>query len=99
MPTPDELNTAPELAVLAVLDSALEAAARALYAFYPEVYDDWYQRPRPEPVNSAYRILSRIGKLEIALDRYRKAVLRASPMESGCAAGLDVRSAEDPAAF
>jgi hypothetical protein len=94
LPTPDELNDAPELAVLAVLQNALGVTWRALYALYPEVYDDWRERPRTEPVISAYRILSRMGKLETAVERYRTAVLSGLLKKSDAADDSDPLSAE-----
>ena len=99
LPTPDELNDAPELAVLAVLDTAIEAAARALVVTHPELWDDWGPRCKQEPVVSACRLLSRAHKLQAALDRYRRAVLRDPRVESGGADGLDVPSAQAPEAF
>ena len=99
MPTPDELNHAPELAVLAVLDTAIEAATRALVAAYPGLSEDWRVRSRTQPEVSAYRLLSRMGKVEAALGRYRQAVLREPPLESDAVDDLDVLSGENPGAF
>ena len=99
LPTPYELNDAPELAVLAVLDTAIEAATRALAAIHPELWDDWGPRCKQEPAVSACRLLSRAHKLQVALARYRRVVLRDPPTESGAADGLDVPSARAPEAF
>ena len=89
MPIPPQLDDAPELAVLAVLDTALEASALALFASDPGLYDDWRVRPRVEPQISAYRLLSRIGKLQVAVARYREEVLREPPPALSAAPDLD----------
>jgi hypothetical protein len=94
MPTPDEVNTAPELAVLAVLDATLEAATRALVAAYPELCDDEGPPSTFEPVICGRRFLSRANKLQNALVRYRKAVLRERPKDSDTPADPDTLSAE-----
>jgi hypothetical protein len=94
MPTPDELNDAPELAVLAALDFTLEAATRALIAAYPELCEDTLPRYRIKPVICGDRILSRVIKLQVALARYRQAVLREAPADSDATDDLDALSAD-----
>jgi hypothetical protein len=76
MPTIEELDGAPELAVLAALDSTLEAAARSLMAAYPELGQDDVPRYRIEPVIRVSQLLAHASRLQVALARYREAVLR-----------------------
>ena len=99
MPTPDELNYAPELAVLAALDSTLEATTRALITVYPELCEDQIPRHRIEAVICGSRLLSRAIKLQAALAHYRQAVLRACPVESDATDDLDMLSGEDSNGF
>jgi len=94
MPTPDELNDAPELAVLAVLDSAIEAATRAIITVYPELCEDQIRRCRTQPVIWGSRLLNRAAKLQVALARYRDAVLREPPGDCDVTDDLDAPSAE-----
>jgi hypothetical protein len=94
MPTPDELNDAPELAVLAALDSTLEAATRALLAAYPELCEDGIPRYRLQPVICGARLLSRAIKLQVALVRYRQAVLRERLVDSDATDDLEALSAD-----
>ena len=82
MPTPYEVDRAPELAVLAALDSTLEAAKRALFAAHPELCDERILRYGSPSVISGARLVSRATKLQVALLRYRQAVLSESPLES-----------------
>lgn len=99
LPTPYELSDAPELAVLAVLDTAIEAVTRALVAAHPELCDDRGPRSKQEPVVSACRFLTRVHKLQAALARYRQAVLRHPPIESGASDGRHTFSRGDARAF
>ena len=94
MPTPDELDYAPELAVLAALDSTLEAAIRALIAAYPDLCQDEIPRCRLEPMISGSRLVNRAMRLQVALTRYREAVLRDHAGRSGTTDDLDAHSAE-----
>jgi hypothetical protein len=94
MPTPHELNEAPELAVLAALDLTLEVATRALIAAYPELCEDKLPRYRIKPVICGDRILSRAIKLQVALARYRQTVLGLDLMDSDATDDLDALSAD-----
>jgi hypothetical protein len=76
-PTPDELVEAPELAVLALLDTHLELALRALVAAHPALGDP--DRPawtlEPSPSRRAAEIFLAWAKgLHQALETYRDAV-------------------------
>lgn len=94
MPTPHELNEAPELAVLAALDLTLEVATRALIAAYPELCEDKLPRYRIKPVICGDRILSRAIKLQVALSRYRQTVLGQDLVDSDATDDLDALSAD-----
>ena len=94
LPTPYELNDAPELAVLAALDFTLEVATRALIAAYPELCEDKLPRYRIKPVICGDRILSRAIKLQVALARYRQAVFHQDPLDSDATDDLDALSAD-----
>ncbi len=72
MPTPKELRYAPELAALAVLDTSIEAAMRALLAAHPELCDDRLQRVGLETVIRGHRLLHLALNLQVALARYRQ---------------------------
>ena len=77
IPTPDELDSAPELAILAALDHTLELATRALACAHPELADPerpyWLlQSPRVPP--AAKTLIHRTAALTRALRAYRKAV-------------------------
>jgi len=88
-PTPDQLDAAPELAVLAVLESALDAAANTLVATHPGLrsgspLDD--ELPRDPPVWVAYELTDRAHALRAAIRRYRIAVTIAWPRCPSCSA-------------
>jgi hypothetical protein len=75
-PTPPEIDRAPEIALLAVLDHALDTAAAAVIAAHPNILDDepLYRRlDRPE-MKAADAILTRARRLRDALDQYRRAI-------------------------
>lgn len=80
-PTPDQLNDAPELAIVAALQATLEASEAALFAANRELeFDD---RPldesdlQPPRVWIAHAILESIQQLNHLLSRYRHAIERA----------------------
>lgn len=79
-PSTHELERAPELAALAVLDRAADVAIAALYAAHPYLGD--HERPCWRPalprVPEAEALLTRACQLQRALARYRDlfAVLR-----------------------
>jgi hypothetical protein len=82
-PDPDELDHAPELAVLAALDSTLQLSLRALVALYPELIDpDRTPWARDCSLTSAAarRLVQRAGPLLRALRTYRAAVCPTSPL-------------------
>jgi hypothetical protein len=77
LPTPAELDEAPELAILAALDDTLETALRALVAAHPQLGDSecpaWVRRTSAASA-AADRILHASKRLAHALDAYRRAV-------------------------
>jgi hypothetical protein len=77
MPTPAELDEAPELAMLAALDHTLEIALRALVAAHPQLGDSecpaWV-RQTSAARDAADRILEASRPLAHAIDAYRRAV-------------------------
>ncbi len=83
-PTPNELAHAPELAVLAALDTTLEIALRALVAAHPALADP--ERPywtlEESPTGSAANVLLGRAKAMLkALAAYRRAAaLRRDPI-------------------
>ena len=83
LPTPPQLEQAPELAVLVALDSTLEVAACALQVAHPEIDDDpecpyWVAR-RDRLI--AENLLILIDKLRTLIARYRKALPEPPPAE------------------
>ena len=77
VPTPTQLDDAPELAVLAALDTALDAAANMLVAMHSELrsgspLDD--ELPLRPAVWVAYELTDRAHALRDAIRRYRIAV-------------------------
>ena len=81
-PTPDELDAAPELAVLAVLESALDAATNTLVATHSELRSgsplDEELPPNPA-VWVGYELTDRAHALRAAIRRYRVAITIACP--------------------
>lgn len=77
VPTPRDLWAAPELAVLAILDAALAAAAEVLFAYHPGLHDlaGTYQGRAPPLCGALAAILvSRFEELRDLLAWYRLAV-------------------------
>lgn len=74
-PTPPELAENPELAVLALLDAALDLAVSALLALYPELADPerpyWIRRPSPD-LDRAATLTRRAHALQDAIAAYRR---------------------------
>jgi hypothetical protein len=74
-PTPPDLAENPELAVLALLDAALDLTVSALLALYPELADPerpyWIDAPSAARDRAA-TIASRAHSLREALARYRR---------------------------
>jgi hypothetical protein len=74
-PTVPELVHAPELATIALLEHALDLAARALLAEHPTLADDFAGTRDDGPVLTLAHAISRqAAVLEQALRRYRQAV-------------------------
>lgn len=83
LPTPPQLEQAPELAVLVALDSTLEVAACAVQVVHPEIDDDPecpYWAAPPDRL-AAENLLVLIDRLRTALARYREALPEAPPAE------------------
>jgi hypothetical protein len=68
VPTPPELDDAPELAVLAVLEHVLRVAETALLAVYPHLVGD--DDPTDPPERIAALILDRAAHLRSAVATY-----------------------------
>lgn len=77
IPCPHELDDAPELAVLAILEVTLRTAISALLCAHPGLDDPerpyWIRRPFSEDV--AQRIVARAGPLAGLVRNYRSALL------------------------
>jgi len=77
IPTPDDLDGAPELAILAALDLTLELAASTLLCAHPELLDPerpyWLGSPT-RAATIAKTLLRRTWGLQRALRAYREAV-------------------------
>lgn len=95
MPTLEELSCAPEMAALAVLDFAIEAATRALLAAHPELCEDRIPRTKLRAVVLGYRLMNLTGKTQVALARYRQVIAPDRPVPPDATDDLDVLSAED----
>lgn len=83
LPTPPELEQAPELAVLVALDSTLEIAACAVRVAHPEIDEDPecpYWVAGPEGL-AAEKLLELIDLLRAAIDRYRETLPEPPPVE------------------
>lgn len=77
-PPPLELRViaaAPELATLALLDSALCVCATALRAEHPTLDHDLRPDPEPPSLREARRLLAAAHRLRATLDRYRTTVI------------------------
>jgi hypothetical protein len=79
-PEPQDLAEAPELAILVVVDEALETALAAIVAAHPELEDDpfepeWDSRqPAHARFYAADAVIYVAHALRCAIDRYRCAV-------------------------
>ncbi len=83
LPTPPQLEQAPQLAVLVALDSTLEVASFAVQIAHPEITDDPecpYWVARPDEL-AAERLLTLIERLRTVIARYRKALPVIPPAE------------------
>jgi hypothetical protein len=84
LPTPHQLERAPQLAILVALDSTLEVAICALQVAHPELDDDpespyWVARPDR---HAAEKLLELIDRLRTAIARYRKALPDPPPADT-----------------
>ena len=76
-PTPDDLECAPELAILAALDHTLELAIAALVCAHPELRDPERPYGLGPPTHSltlAKTLVRRTHGLQRAICAYRKAL-------------------------
>lgn len=71
---PERLVQAPEMAVLRVLDEALEAACFALLAEHPSLVSEDARRDDPATLRLAQRLIRRAALMERDLRRYAAAV-------------------------
>jgi hypothetical protein len=71
---PRTLAAAPELATLALLESALTVCATALRAEHPTLDHDLRPHPEPLSLREARRLLAAAHRLLGCVDRYRSAV-------------------------
>jgi|GEM_PF-1412378 len=82
LPTPKDLWTAPQLAILAVLDITLEMVTCTLLAQHPDIFDDekpyWIRTDLSSAM--AEVILSDIRSLRASMEGYR--FMLAAEMES-----------------
>ena len=69
------LAAAPELATLALLDHALAVCTASLLAQHPTLGHDLRPDPEPPSLREARRLLSAAQRFQIAITRYRRAVL------------------------
>jgi hypothetical protein len=80
LPNPHELDDAPELATLAILEVVLQTTISTLLCAYPALVDSerpyWIRRPVNEDV--AQRIVARAGALARLAGNYRAALLVAN---------------------
>jgi len=82
LPTPADIADNPELASLAILDSALDISATAILAQYPEIHSpDWPldSHPPPDPPTYAANVLlTLLGATRTAVRSYRETILRSA---------------------
>ena len=78
LPSPPELDRAPECAVLAAIRAVLPVVSYALLAATPELADD---DPRPPfaVAHAARTLLTDLDRLRISIDHYRSVVATLSP--------------------
>ena len=76
VPTPPQLEQSPELGVLAAIDCALQTAASALLAVYPEFCDMEPREPPSPTALGALQIISAAEQLHASITGYRSAIER-----------------------
>lgn len=74
---PEDVADAPELLVLACLESALHTLSVALVAAYPELLTELARQRDPPPLAGARRLVQHAHRLERAIGRYRRDLDRA----------------------
>lgn len=72
-PSFEQLSDAPELATIAVLETAATMAILAVGAEYPELASDHVDRRRPD-LRAAIELIKLGRALDLAIARYRRAV-------------------------
>jgi hypothetical protein len=72
-PSFEQLAAAPELATLAVLETAAIMAILALGAEHPELATDNFDRPEPA-LRAAIELIKLARAIDLALARYRRAL-------------------------
>lgn len=72
----EQLRTAPELAVLAILEASATTAIFALAAVYPELHEIHDPADDIATAIAALSVIEQARALGIALTRYRRALLR-----------------------
>lgn len=75
LPATADISASPELGVLALLETALDLVLISLVAAYPD--DEPDAEDLPAERRAARGIVSAIGALFVALDRYELALARA----------------------
>ncbi len=76
LPTPPEIEQAPEIALLSVLQRTLDVTVYALLAIHPYLTADepCYRHLDLPEINAADAVLAHAHRLRDALDRYRRAI-------------------------
>jgi len=69
------LAAAPELATLALLDTALDVCTAALMAEHPTLDHDLRPDPEPPSLREARRLIAAAHRLRCTVARYRNAVI------------------------
>jgi hypothetical protein len=69
------LAAAPELATLALLDTALDVCTTALLAEHPTLDHDLRHDPEPLSLREARRLIAAAHRLRCTVTRYRNAVI------------------------
>ena len=69
------LAAAPELATLALLDTALDVCTTALLAEHPTLDHDLRPDPEPPSLREARRLIAGAHRLRCTVTRYRNAVI------------------------
>jgi hypothetical protein len=88
LPRPPDLERDPELALLAVLHTALQVTVYALVAVHPQLATD-SPLPADPNIRAANKVLVTASRLQRALDEYRRVLAQA-------AARLPLPSADNP---